>query len=131
MESIIQQVISGIEGVAVTAILAVLGIVIKGAGEIIVQLLSVKRDEVIAKIGAQRYDFYRQVAIDVYNRVEEEFRGQSGQFEKKIAAFDKYLLQRIPNLTEEELAHFRQSVVGNINNEIKGSNLLNLAKKAN
>lgn len=129
MDNIIQQIISGLEGVAVTAILAVLGIVIKGAGEIAVQLLSVKRDEVLAKIGAERYNFYRKVALDVYNRVEEEFRGQSGVFEKKIAAFDKYLMQRIPSLTEDELAHFRQSIVGDINNEIKGSNVLKPAIK--
>lgn len=129
MDNIIQQVISGLEGVAVTAILAVLGIVIKSAGEIVVQLLSVKRDEVIAKIGAERYNFYRKVALDVYNRVEEEFRGQKGVFEKKIAAFDKYMMQRIPSLTEDELAHFRQSVVGNINNEIKGSNIITPAGK--
>lgn len=128
MDNVIQQVISGLEGIAVTAILAVLGVVIKGAGDIVVELLSVKKDEVIAKIGAERYNFYRSVAIDVYNRVEEEFRGQSGAYKQKIKSFDKYMMERIPNLKEEDLAHFRQSVVGNINNEIKGSKLSDEAK---
>lgn len=117
----INDVLTGIEGIAVTAVLAILTIIIKSAGDIIVELLKSKREEVLAKIGAERYNFYRSISIDVYHRVEEEFRGQKGLADKKIAAFDKYMLQRIPNLTEEELAHFRQSVVGIINNEVKTS----------
>lgn len=117
----VQQIINGAEGIAVTAILAILGVAIKGVADIIIELLNVKKDEIIAKIGAERYNFYRRVALDVFNRVEEEYRGQSGVYDKKIAAFDKYLIQRIPSLTEEELEHFRQSIVGDVNNEIKGN----------
>lgn len=116
---VLNEIITGVEGIIVTAILAVITVVIKSAGDIIVELLKVKKEEVMAKIGAERYNFYRSIALDVYNRVEEEFRGQKGVFDKKIAAFDKYLIQRIPTLTEEELEHFRQSVVGDINNEVK------------
>lgn len=37
------------------------------------------------------------------------------------------LIKKIPNLKEEDLNHFREAIVGEINSQIKGSNLLKSA----
>lgn len=126
-QQIINQVVSYSEGIAITAILAILSYVAKGAGQIAIEFLKAKKQAVIAAIGKDQYNFYRGIALDVYNRVEEEFRGQVDVSMLKIQAFDKYLLARIPGLTQEQIEHFRQSVVGDINNVVKGSTILDSA----
>ncbi|RII34293.1 hypothetical protein D2A34_14175 [Clostridium chromiireducens] len=126
-QQIINQVVNYSEGIAITAILAILSYVAKGAGQIAIEFLKAKKQAVIATIGNDQYNFYRGIALDVYNRVEEEFRGQIGVSMLKSQAFDKYLLERIPGLTQEQIDHFRQSVVGYVNNVVKESNILDSA----
>lgn len=91
--------------------------------------LSIKRKEVIKRIGAQRYNTLLSAGKAVYYEVEENFKGLSGISDEKMKAFETSITKLIPEITEDEIEHVRQSICGEINNCVKDYGLLGNAEE--
>ncbi|NMM62379.1 hypothetical protein HBE96_06690 [Clostridium sp. P21] len=89
-----------------------------------VTYLKKKRQVLIKQLGIDKYDENYKIAKDIYYIVEQQFKfiGQAG--EQKRKEFDKLLIQKIPGISQEELDHFRESICGRVNSEIKDAELL-------
>lgn len=114
MENILNQVIP----VVVTALVSILVIVVKGVGDIAVKYIQEKINEVSAKIGTEKYNQQKTLAIDIWNFVEEHFRVSEtvGKVTgEKVAMFNEELKKRIPSLTDEQIDLLRQSIAGEVN----------------
>lgn len=120
----INQIVSDVAPIVVAAALAVITAIVKGVADVATEYIKTKKDQVVSKVGADNYNTYRDIAFDVYYRVEQEFKGKENVAQDKLKAFNKYLLQKIPGLTEEQLNHFRESVVGTVNNAIEETGIL-------
>jgi len=127
IQTIINQIITYADGVAVAGVLAVAGYASNKFTPLFAKILESTKNEAITKLGSTQYNFYKGIALDIYYRVEEDFSGQKNVATQKIAAFDKYLTERIPSLTEQDLNHFRQTVVGTANTVLNQSTLLDSA----
>jgi Na+-transporting methylmalonyl-CoA/oxaloacetate decarboxylase gamma subunit len=113
-----EQVLNQIIPILITALVSILVVIIKGVGEAVVEFIETKKEEVIAKIGKEKYDEQKNLASDVWNFVEEHFRVSEtvGKVtEEKIAMFNEELKKRIPSLTDEQIELLRQSIAGQIN----------------
>ena len=120
----VNQIVSNVTPIVVAAALAVITAIVKGVADVATEYIKTKKEQVVSKIGADSYNTYRDIAFDVYYRVEQEFKGKENVAQEKLKAFNKYLLQKIPGLTEEQLNHFRESVVGTVNNAIEETGIL-------
>lgn len=107
-----EQFTNGIMPIIVQAVISILGILITFAVAEFSKYLVAKKQTLIDNMGVEKYRFYQYIAESVYYAVEQEFRNFSGS-EKKIE-FDKRLLIKIPGLSQEDLDHFREYVVGKI-----------------
>ncbi len=94
------------------AIISVLGVLFTFAIAKLTQYLVTQREAVIKRIGADQYNFYQSMAEAVYFGVEQQLKKAPGTWKK--AEFDKRLLAKVPGLTQEELDHFREAVIGKV-----------------
>lgn len=116
--------ISQIVPLLVTCIVAVVGVVIKSVGDAIIAYIEAKKNAVISKIGEDKYNSEKKVALDIWNIVDEHFRINptlEDVIDKKIALFNELLLKKIPGLTQEQIDFLRQSIAGEVN---KGKKVL-------
>lgn len=88
-----------------------------------IQYLSTLRKNAILEYGAKNYNHMFNVATSIYHIVEEEFRDDKGASESKRMLFDHYFQTKFPALSISEISHFRQAVCGEINSEVKKSDL--------
>ena len=113
-----QQIINAIVPVVITAIVAILVAVIKGIGDACVAYISKKKDAVIAKMGADRWNHNLELAKEAWNMVDEEFR-ITPTLEKTFAAkqkeFTVQIKKLIPEITDAEIEQLRQAVAGEVN----------------
>jgi hypothetical protein len=86
-----------------------------------VVFIKAKKVATEAKMGADKYILMYTVAKSIFNIAEEEFKNVSQAGDQKRRLFDERLLQMFPTLTQEELDHFRQAVVGEFNNGMAGA----------
>lgn len=114
----VQQIISTIVPVLVTAIAGVLVAAIKAVGDAGVQLINEKITAVKASTGAEQWNHWMELAKTVWNAVDEEFR-ITPTLEKTIvnkqALFAEKIQQAIPEITNDEIEQLRQAVAGEIN----------------
>ena len=87
-------------------------------GKEVVKLAPKLVEFVVAKIGLTNYQKSKLIAIDIWNIVEEHFRlneiiGDMVQF--KITLFETLIKQKIPGITDEEIATLRQAIAGEVN----------------
>jgi hypothetical protein len=68
--------------------------------------------------------------VDIYNRVEQEFKGKIGVSEDKLKTFDKYIAEKIPGISQEDIQHFRESITGDANKKLIESGVVKPADKA-
>lgn len=120
----INQIVNNATPVIITAIFAVITVIVKSVADVACECIKTKKQQLITKIGAENYNNYRDIAFDVYYRVEQEFKGQENVAQEKLKAFNQYIFQKIPGITQEQLNHFRESVVGTVNNAIEEKGLL-------
>ncbi|MEW9093818.1 MAG: hypothetical protein AB2417_01945 [Clostridiaceae bacterium] len=115
---------SGIMDILVQGILSILGVIITYFITVLVSYLSKKKEMLIKQIGAEQYNGTYNIAKSIFYAVEQQFKymPQTGTEKKKI--FDQLLLNQIPSLSQEELDHFREAIVGEINTQLKNSKLL-------
>lgn len=114
--------------IIIQAVLSILGVLTSAAVTVAIKYINSKRDAVIAKIGAEQYNADYIIAKNVYFAVEQLFKGATDAAQDKRQKFEELLLKQIPGLTQSEIDHFRESVVGEINSQINSSNILNPAK---
>jgi hypothetical protein len=112
------ELISQIIPILITAILGVLAVVIKAVGDVAIKYLQTKKEEAIAKLGQAEYEKRLATAFDIWGIVDEHFRVNDliiHTVDDKIDMFNNMLLDRIPSLTQEDLDYLRQTIAGQIN----------------
>lgn len=115
---------SGIMDILVQAVLSILGVIVTYLVTVLLSYLSKKKEVLIKQLGAEQYNFTHNIAKSVFYGVEQQFKNipVSGNDKRKI--FDELLLKQIPSLSQDELDHFREAIVGEINIQLKNSKLL-------
>lgn len=101
----------------VTIIISIIGIVIVG-------LLNNFKAWIAAKLGTETYNRAREVAIGLYNLLEDEFQGMLNAGAEKRAKMNQLLLAQFPTLTQTELDAINKEVCAAIKAEIKQTQLL-------
>jgi thermostable 8-oxoguanine DNA glycosylase len=130
VQTIIEGTKAAIEVAAVAGILTIVKITLDGVMDIGIEFLKAKKDKLVQQLGADKYNQKRQLAVDIYNRVEQEFKGQIGVSEDKLQAFDKYLAEKIPGISQEDIQHFREAITGDANSKLLESGVIKPADKA-
>lgn len=125
------QIVNGIMPAVVKAVIIIVGAAITTVSGIAVSYLQKKKAEVVQKYGADKYNHERSIALDVYYFVEQHFKGVKNVADSKLQMFNNELLKRLPYLTPEEIANFRESICGQINMQVKNAELLDPAKTIN
>ena len=113
-----QQIINAVVPVAVTALVAILTVVIKCVGDAAVAYIARKKDALVAKIGADTYQQDLAFAKAAWAIVDEHFRitpALEKTFEAKQAEFKVQIQKMIPGVTDDEIEQLRQAVAGEVN----------------
>ena len=114
----LQLISNAITPILISAIVAVLTAIIGIVGNAMVKFLAAKKSAIEQKIGVDKYNADLQVAREVWGIVEEFFR-TNPQLTKTIqtaaATFADEIRKKIPGLTDDEVAHLRQAVAGEVN----------------
>ena len=106
------------------ALTNILGVVIIYLSTVVVQYFKQKRQALIKQMGNDQYNMYYNIAKSVFYAVEQEYRFMPKSGKEKAERFNSLLMEKIPTLKQEDLDHFREAIVGEINTQIKQSNLL-------
>lgn len=110
------------------ALITILGVAITYGVQVGTAYLNKKKEETIAKIGAEEYNSNRQLAIDIAAVVEK--RWSLGQvLGTKAEEFEKLLLGKVPGLKKETIDHLREVAVVELDKQLKGTDLFGEAKK--
>jgi len=111
LSGVLTQTILTIVGIATTYLIAQVSL-----------YLNKKKQAEIAKVGVDAYNAHVTVAKGVFYQVEQIFKLIPNAGILKASMFDKLLLDKFPTLTQSQLDHFRESVVGEVNSQV--TNLL-------
>ncbi|MCR1934009.1 phage holin family protein [Clostridium tepidum] len=106
------------------AIINILGAVIIYLSAVIVKYFKEKRQALIKKMGNEQYNMHYNIAKSIFYAVEQEYKDVPKCSKEKAEKFDKMLMEKIPTLTQEDLNHFREAIVGEINSQIAKAKLL-------
>ncbi|MFW2501755.1 cobalt ABC transporter permease [Clostridium diolis] len=113
-----------------TSVVAILAVIIKQVGNSIIDFFIQKKSEISQKIKINEHQEEINTAREVWNIVEEKFRITENATElltSKADEFEKVLMQRIPELSKENLEFLRQTIAGEVN---KGRDTLTKDSKA-
>ncbi|WP_195972972.1 cobalt ABC transporter permease [Clostridium thermobutyricum] len=117
--------INQIGPVVIAAVIGILGVTIKAVGNVIIELIQKKKEEVEQKLEIGKHQQELETAREVWGMIDEQYR-ITGKVEDLIKSkandFDKLLLAKIPYLTIDEVQDLRQAIAGEVN---KGKKLLN------
>ena len=117
--------INQIGPVVIAAVIGILGVTIKAVGNVIIELIQKKKEELEQKLQIGKHQQELATAREVWNIVDEKYRitdKVEDLIKSKADDFDKLLLEKIPYLTDEEISELRQAIAGEIN---QGKKLLN------
>ncbi|WP_411680479.1 hypothetical protein [Clostridium thailandense] len=112
----------------VQAVLSILGVLVSYLTTVAVSYLNQKKEALIKQMGAEQYNATYNIAKGIYFAVEQQFKLSSQSGKQKAEEFNKLLLSKIPGLTQEEIDHFREAIVGEINSQLNKTNLIDPAK---
>lgn len=113
-----QILINQIVPLLATCVAGVLTVIIKNIGNAAVKFIEAKRDAEIKRVGIEKYNNEKEVAKDVWNLVDEEFRitpTLTKTIESAQTMFREKMLKKLPGLSDDEIEHLRQTVAGEIN----------------
>jgi hypothetical protein len=116
--------LNGVLNILVQAILSILGVVATYLITVAVSYFKKKKEALIKQMGIDKYNANYSIAKSVYFSVEQLFKFIPAAAEQKRKMFDSELIKKVPTLTQEELDHFREAVVGEANSQIKKSQIL-------
>jgi len=112
MKEFLDQIIP----ILMTTLIGVLIAFIVYIGQAIVKLVPKIVDFIIAKIGLAKYQQTKAVTQDVWNKVEED--GRLGNLAtSKADAFETYIQEKFPGITDEDIILFRQAIAGEVNKD--------------
>lgn len=117
--------INQIGPVAVAAVVGIIAVAIKSIGNVIIQLIEKKKQEVEQNLKLNQHQQEIETAKEVWNMIDEKYRISNkveDLIKSKADDFDKLLLAKIPYLTKEQVQDLRQTIAGEIN---QGKKLLN------
>ncbi|WP_415341534.1 cobalt ABC transporter permease [Clostridium perfringens] len=120
--------------VVIAAVVGIIAVIIKSVGDVVIQLINKKKEEVEQQLELNKHEKEIRVAKEIWNIVEENFRLKDKIEElakSKADEFDKLLLEKIPYLTKNEVNDIRQSIAGEINKSKAMLNTDDLRKQAN
>lgn len=104
--------------VLVAAVIGVLAFSIKAIGNVVIDLIDKKKEEVEQKLEIGKHQQEIQTAKEVWNIVDEKYRitdKVEDLMKSKADDFDNLLLSKIPYLTKNQVADIRQAIAGEIN----------------
>ena len=113
-----------ITSIIAQGVLSILGALASYFIAVGVAYLKKKRQALIIQMGVDKYNENYKLAQDLYYLVEQKFKFIPAAGEQKRKAFDKLLVEKVPGISQEELDHFREAIVGKVNSEIKNSDIL-------
>jgi hypothetical protein len=105
-------------------VLTILGALTSYGVAIGVTYLKKKKEALIKQIGIDQYNEDYKMAQDIYYIAEQQFKFVPQASEQKKKEFDKLLVEKIPGISQEELDHFRETICGKVNSEVKDAQLL-------
>ena len=111
--------------VVIAAVVGILAVTIKAVGNVVIELIEKKKEEVEQKLQVGKHQQELQTAKEVWDMIDEKYRitdKVEDLMKSKADDFDKLLLAKIPYLTQEQVHDLRQSIAGEIN---QGKKLLN------
>lgn len=93
-------------------LIAILGII----GKEVVKVVPKAIDLLVAKIGLANYQKYKAIAIDIFNKIEED--GRLGKLvDSKMNTFEILIKAKIPSITDSEIELLRQAIAGEFNKD--------------
>jgi len=110
-----EEIMNEITPVLVNTVVIILTAVLSYLSKKLIDFVKVKKLELEEKISDENYKYIYNVAKSVYFFVEQNFKGVDDVIEDKREMFEQQILSRIPSLTKEDIDHFRESIVGEIN----------------
>jgi hypothetical protein len=113
-----EVLINQIAPIAATAIVAILVAIIKQVGNAAIEFFVTKKKEVEQNIKISGHEEELTTAKEIWNIIEEKFRITENAeqiLSSKADEFDKLLLQRIPELSVQNLDDLRQAIAGEYN----------------
>lgn len=90
-------------GILTPAVSAIAVAIFAALSKVVVSYINKSRDLVITKIGAERYNRAREFAKGLFILLEDEFKDVSDAGNKKKDEMQKKLLEKFPDLTQDEL----------------------------
>lgn len=69
---------------------------------------------IVARTGLERYNKIKAVALDIWNKIEEDSRLKTLSI-SKLNLFENYMRRKFPALTDEEINLFNKSLAGEFN----------------
>jgi len=110
--------LTGVYKVLIGALLSILGLGATYLIGIAGLYLTKKRQALITKTGIDKYNADLTIAKAIYFQVEQLFKFIPGAGTLKADMFDKLILDKVPGLTQDEIDHFRESIVGEVNSQL-------------
>ncbi len=117
------QVIS----VFVQAVLVILGALVSYLTTVAVSYLTKKKEALIKQMGADQYNINYNIAKSIFFAVEQQFKSMPKSGQQKADMFNNMLFNKVPGLTQDEIDHFREAVVGEVNLQLNKTGLLDPA----
>jgi hypothetical protein len=113
-----ELLINQVAPVAATAVVAILVAIIKSVGDVAIDVLKKKKEEIEQKIKASGHESELKQAKEVWDIIEEKFRITENSKQvlgSKADMFNQLLLERIPGLTQQNIIDLRQAIAGEFN----------------
>ena len=92
------------------AIVSVLGVIISVIATKAVGYLNVKKQEIVEKIGANKYNLSVSIAEAIFYGIEQEMKSATGN--EKRFEFNKRIAAKIPWVSADDIDHLREAIVG-------------------
>jgi len=113
-----------IANIIASGVLSVLGALASYGVTVAVKYIDQKKQALIKQIGNDNYNANLKIAENIYYEVEQQFRFIPNAGKQKADEFDKLLVKKIPGISQDDLTHFKESICGKINSEVKDSGIL-------
>lgn len=123
--------LNGVLNIVVQAILSILGVIAAYLIAVATSYFKKKREALINQMGIDQYNATYNIAKSIYFSTEQLFKFIPAAAEQKRKIFNSELIKKVPTLTQEELDHFREAVIGEVNSQIKQSQILQPAEAYN
>jgi len=110
--------LNGVTGILVQAIFTIVGLATTYLIAQVSLYLKSKKQAEIAKVGVDAYNSQVTVSKGIFYQLEQLYKFIPNAGKLKATMFDKLLLAKFPTLTQSQLDHFRESVVGEVNSQV-------------